>query len=73
MSIARIRDRQNPAFTTRLLNLVCTNIGARTTDTWDWMVRNRMHIASHGKHMYRRLRDDYTKRGAIPYSGGTVW
>jgi hypothetical protein len=35
---------QNPAFTVRSTNHTCAGFNGKFTDTWDWMVRNKMQI-----------------------------
>lgn len=66
----------NPSFSTRTLNLVCANINSKITDTWDWMARNGMHIATsktfrkdETSRNYVHL-DECDKRGAKDGGGG---
>lgn len=72
VAIGRIRESQEPAFTTRSLCLTCTSIGARMIDTWNWMVRNRMQIRAHSKHIYRMHPEEFAKRDAVAKGGGHV-
>ena len=68
LNIGRISDRQNPSFAGRCMSFGNTATNAKTTNSWDWTVRNRMCLTGvHAQH-----REEGEKRGAVPSWGGHV-
>lgn len=44
LKIGPLESVQNPVFTVRTMTHSCTNFNERLTDTWNWMVRNKMSV-----------------------------
>ncbi|MCG2661675.1 MAG: DUF4838 domain-containing protein [Kiritimatiellae bacterium] len=65
--IGAIDDAQNPAFVLRTLNHTASNFNAPLTNTWDWMVRNKMQIQWA---CLSQNEKKLTERGALYYRGG---
>lgn len=66
-----IHDIQNPAFERRTMAFGGTNPRAYMKDTWDWIVRNRMHFYT-PKYAFRMHREEMEKRGVLATHGGHV-
>lgn len=71
LEAGNINEVQNPAFEERTVAFGGSATTARTVDSWDWIVRNRMHFNS-SKHVYRMHREEFEKRGAGTQMGGHV-
>jgi hypothetical protein len=58
----------NPAFTVRSTNHTCAGFNGKFSDTWDWMVRNKMQIRY--APAWRTNRKELEERGAAFTGGG---
>lgn len=71
LQLGGIYDVQNPGFEERTMAFGSTATDAFMVDSWDWMVRNRMHFDV-GKNIYRLYPEEMEKRGAGTQTGGHV-
>lgn len=71
LKAGNVDEVQNPAFEERTVAFGGSAVTARTIDSWDWIVRNRMHFNS-SKHVYRMHREEFEKRGVGTQMGGHV-
>ncbi|MBI4026538.1 MAG: DUF4838 domain-containing protein [Verrucomicrobia bacterium] len=67
IEINSLDEMQNPAFVCRTINTTATGISAKLTNTWDWMVRNKMQICWL---CFSDNEKELTERGALYSCGG---
>ena len=68
IEIGPMDTARNPAFTIRSTNHVCADFNGKFTDTWDWMVRNKMQIRY--APAWTTNRKELDQRGATFTGGG---
>jgi hypothetical protein len=68
IEVGPIDTTENPAFTIRSTNHTCANFNGKFTDTWDWMVRNKMQIRY--APCWKTNRKELQERGATFTGGG---
>lgn len=74
LRISPLESVQNPAFTVRTMTHSCTNFNERLTDTWDWMVRNKMSVkvGYNGFWNGKKNAEEMEAIGATVESGGHI-
>lgn len=68
-TLEAFKEVRNPAFARRTMSFGASAVTAKTLDSWDWIVRNRMSFQV-SKHVFKMYRGELEQRGAEIALGG---